>query len=138
MKASARHEGTKIYWNGCDFSKDRNDKYNNFVNHTCNIMEDIEEWNCKMFDSEAKTRNPPEVGHKQICKDFNDIIVSCEAGICKNVSSVYDCTFKVCTYITVRSEGFLYKVAPPELKNSPIMYFVLHNSAVLSKILKLP
>ena len=92
MNATARHEGTKIYWSGCDFSKDRDGNYNNFVNHTCNIMEDIEEWNCKMFDSEAKEG---QVGHKQICKDFDNIIVSCEAGICKNVSSVYDCTFRV-------------------------------------------
>ena len=38
---------------------------------------------------------------------------------------------------TVCSEGFLYKVAPPELENSPIMYFVIHNLVVLSKILKL-
>ena len=38
---------------------------------------------------------------------------------------------------TVWSEGFLYKVAPPELKISPIMYFVMYNSVVLSKILKI-
>ena len=38
---------------------------------------------------------------------------------------------------TVWSEGFLYKVAPPELKISPIMYFVIHNSVVLPKILKI-
>ena len=38
---------------------------------------------------------------------------------------------------TVWSEEFLYKVASPELKNSPIMYFVIHNSVVLSKILKI-
>ena len=45
---------------------------------------------------------------------------------------------KINTYInTVWSEGFLYKVAPPELKISPIMYFVIHNSVVLSKILKI-
>ena len=35
---------------------------------------------------------------------------------------------------TVWSEGFLYKVAPPEQKNSPIIFFVIHNSVVLSKI----
>ena len=37
------------------------------------------------------------------------------------------------------SEGFLYKFAPLELKISPIMYmyFVMHNSVVLSKILKI-
>ena len=33
--------------------------------------------------------------------------------------------------------GPLYKVAPPELKILPIMYFVIHNSVVLSKILKI-
>ena len=38
---------------------------------------------------------------------------------------------------TVWSEGFLYNVAPPELKISPIMYFVIHNSVVLSQILKI-
>ena len=32
---------------------------------------------------------------------------------------------------------FLYKVALPELKISPILYFVIHNSVVLSKILKI-
>ena len=32
---------------------------------------------------------------------------------------------------------FLYEVAPPKLKISPIMYFVIHNSVVLSKILKI-
>ena len=59
-------------------------------------MEDIEELNCKLNDTYANKRNHPEFGNKTICKHFNDIIVSCEAGICKNVSSVYDCTFKVC------------------------------------------
>ena len=40
-------------------------------------------------------------------------------------------------FSTVWSQGFLYKVAPPELKISPIMYFVMYNSVVLSKILKI-
>ena len=44
---------------------------------------------------------------------------------------------KINQYLTVWSEGFLYKVAPPELKISPIMYFVIRNSVVLSKILKI-
>ena len=34
---------------------------------------------------------------------------------------------------TVWSEGFLYKVAPPELKISLIIHFVIHNSVVLSQ-----
>ena len=33
--------------------------------------------------------------------------------------------------------GLLYKVAPPEIKISPIMYFVIYNSVVLSRILKI-
>ena len=41
------------------------------------------------------------------------------------------------TSSTVWSEECLYKVAPQELKKSPIMYFVIHNSVVLSKILKI-
>ena len=45
------------------------------------------------------------------------------------------CNIK-CGY-TVWSEGFLYKVAPSELKILPIIYFVIHNSVVLSKILKI-
>ena len=34
------------------------------------------------------------------------------------------------TFLTVWSEGFLNKVAPPELNISPRMYFVIHNSVV--------
>ena len=37
--------------------------------------------------------------------------------------------------VTVWSEVFLYKVAPPELKISPNVYFIMYNSVVLSKIL---
>ena len=43
----------------------------------------------------------------------------------------------VLSTVTVWSEGFLYKVAPRELKISPIMYFDMYNSVVLSKILKI-
>ena len=39
--------------------------------------------------------------------------------------------------LPVLSEEFLYKVVPPELKISPFMYFVIHKSVVLSKILKI-
>ena len=40
-------------------------------------------------------------------------------------------------FFTVWSEGFLYNVAPLKLKNSPIMYFVIHNSVVSANILKI-
>ena len=40
-------------------------------------------------------------------------------------------------YYTVWSGGFLYKVAPLELRILPILYFVMYNSVVLSKILKI-
>ena len=53
----------------------------------------------------------------------------------KNLSHVL--CFTASLHYTVWSEVFLYKVAPPELKISPIMYFVIHNSVVLSKILKI-
>ena len=40
-------------------------------------------------------------------------------------------------YFTVWLEGFLYKVALPELKISPIMYFVMYNSIVQAKVPKI-
>ena len=33
--------------------------------------------------------------------------------------------------------GFLYKIAPPELKISPIMYFVMYNSIIQDKVPKI-
>ena len=60
-----------------------------------------------------------------------------------NCKTVYQLDKKIVFYWTsmfqntVWSEGFLYKVAPLELKISPIMYFVMYNSVVLSKILKI-
>ena len=40
-------------------------------------------------------------------------------------------------YDTVWSEGFLYKIALPELKISPIMYFAMYNSIVQAKVPKI-
>ena len=40
---------------------------------------------------------------------------------------------KLFKFYDLRSEGFLYKVAPLELKNSPIMYFVINNSVCYPK-----
>ena len=37
--------------------------------------------------------------------------------------------------VCIVSEGFLGKVAPPELKISPNVYFIMYNSVVLSKVL---
>ena len=45
--AATRELGTEMYFEGCDFGNDT------FVDHTCNLMEDIDEWNCKQFESEA-------------------------------------------------------------------------------------
>ena len=36
-----------------------------------------------------------EKGDKEICSVFDNIQVSCMSGMCRNVSSVYQCTFKV-------------------------------------------
>merc|ERR1719323_2440956 len=60
VTAIARERGTEIFWNGCDFTEEY------FVDHNCNIMTDIEEWNCKQFSSEADA-SLGEVGHKEIC-----------------------------------------------------------------------
>ena len=50
---------------------------------------------------------------------------------------VYFSLNSVSDQVTFLSLGFVYKVAPPELKISAIMYFVMYNSVVLSKIMKI-
>ena len=63
-------------------------------------------------------------GNAQQSDNGKEIIMSSEKTWASNVGTVW-------------SENFLYKVALPELRNSPIMYFVIHNSVVWSKILKI-
>ncbi len=42
-----------MYWNGCDFYED------SFINHTCNTLEDVDWWNCKLYEDEKGEKNPP-------------------------------------------------------------------------------
>ncbi len=48
--AAVRDLGTTIWWNGCDFREE-----GSFVNHTCNTLEDVESWNCKLYKDEKGT-----------------------------------------------------------------------------------
>ena len=85
-----------MHFEGCNFRDDE------FIDHTCNLIEDIEDYNCKTlpnnkttmkFTKDYKEEDLPKVSHQRICKDFDNIQISCMAGICKNISSVYQCTF---------------------------------------------
>ena len=93
-----RKLGTEMHFEGCNFRDDK------FIDHSCNLIEDVEEYNCKTlpnnkttmkFTKDYKEEDLPKVSHQKICKDFDNIQISCMAGICKNVSAVYQCTFEV-------------------------------------------
>ena len=47
MYASARDLGTQIYWDNCDITDN-----DTFVDHKCNIIEDEEKLNCKLYPTE--------------------------------------------------------------------------------------
>ena len=55
--AAVRDLGTTIWWDSCDFHED------SFINHTCNTLEDVESWNCKLYmdeEGEAKCKEKDE------------------------------------------------------------------------------
>ena len=35
-----------------------------------------------------------EPGNRELCVTFNNLVISCEGGLCKNVSKIYDCTYR--------------------------------------------
>ena len=66
------------------------------------------------------------------------VIIICLLGVGKEIEQHKCLNFvNIWATCTVWSVGFLYKVAPPKLKISLIMYFVMYNWEVLSKILKI-
>ena len=94
----------------------------------------------KIFPSEIEGRKDISV---EIGKGFGDAMDILKELKCKGKLK-HSAKNNVCIRLLQRLKsthslirGFLYKVAPPELKNSPIIYFVIHNSVVLSKILKI-
>ena len=38
------------------------------------------------------------VGQAETCVKFDDIQVTCTSGVCRNISEVYKCNFRVSTY----------------------------------------
>ena len=72
-------------------------------------------------------------GIAPVCNEEFDIV---DEGLnLFKVSSILKLLLKI--FYTVWSEGVLYKVAPPELNISPIMYFVMYNSIVKAKVPKI-
>nr|XP_040567981.1 uncharacterized protein LOC121117603 [Lepeophtheirus salmonis] len=86
--AAARNLGTEIDWTDCDIIYDNEEEsLDTFVNHRCNVLEDLPEMNCKLYPYEKDTNG--NTGDKNRCIRFNNIQISCEAGICKNITAVY-------------------------------------------------
>eukprot|EP00095_Tigriopus_kingsejongensis_P007120 maker-scaffold303_size215788-snap-gene-1.14 protein:Tk07120 transcript:maker-scaffold303_size215788-snap-gene-1.14-mRNA-1 annotation:"GL12734" len=84
--AAVRELGTTVYWDGCDFNNET------FVDHRCNVLDDLEPMNCKLYKYEKDKEGQP--GLKDRCIQFDNNVISCMSGICKNVSMVYDCVYR--------------------------------------------
>lgn len=56
------------------------------VDHVCKILDDVPDLNCKIMDQEGRI-----LGR---CDNLDNVILACQAGVCKNVSQIYDCQFR--------------------------------------------
>lgn len=83
MYGILRDVGATLKFEDCDFSEE-----NGFIDHICSTAENLEELNCKR--SKFETTEP---GHRETCMEFNNLI-SCEAGVCKNISHVWKCSYQ--------------------------------------------
>ena len=84
MYGILRDPGATIRFDECSLEEE-----DGFMDHTCSIAEDLEELNCKR--SKYETTEP---GNREVCMGFNNIIISCEGGVCKNISKIWQCDFK--------------------------------------------
>ena len=86
----------------CDLQKDED---SGFIDHMCTTAEDLEPINCKRSKYETSVSNNwlilirfilrdlQDPGRRETCVGYNNLI-SCEAGHCKNISKIWDCTYK--------------------------------------------
>ena len=35
-----------------------------------------------------------EAGNREMCMNYDNALISCQGGFCKNVSKIYECTYK--------------------------------------------
>ena len=84
MYGILRDPGATIRFDECSLAEE-----DGFMDHTCSIAEDLEELNCKR--SKYETTEP---GNREVCMGFNNIIISCEGGVCKNISKIWKCDFE--------------------------------------------
>merc|ERR1719347_955034 len=85
MSGILRDPGSIVSFEGCDLKKDED---SGFIDHVCTTAEDLEEINCKRSQYETS-----DAGRRETCMGFNDLI-SCQGGYCKNISKIWDCTYK--------------------------------------------
>jgi len=106
MHGKLREIGATVSFEGCALEEPegRTEKEKEerpiFVDHTCRTLDDIKPINCKRSQHEPSDKISPDdaenawklPGERERCFRFDDLI-SCEAGYCKNVSEIYDCSF---------------------------------------------
>ncbi|TRY73043.1 hypothetical protein TCAL_03339 [Tigriopus californicus] len=57
------------------------------TNHTCQTLHDLTEVDCKQY-----VANEEALGKR--CAHYDEVVLSCEAGICKNISAIYQCSYQ--------------------------------------------
>eukprot|EP00090_Calanus_glacialis_P012973 TRINITY_DN21608_c0_g1_i1.p1 TRINITY_DN21608_c0_g1~~TRINITY_DN21608_c0_g1_i1.p1 ORF type:complete len:555 (+),score=115.35 TRINITY_DN21608_c0_g1_i1:209-1873(+) len=83
MYGILREQGAIVSFEGCELKPELG-----FIDHMCTTAEDLDPINCKR--SKYETSNP---GRRETCVGYNNLI-SCQAGYCKNISKIWDCTYK--------------------------------------------
>jgi len=83
MYGKLREPGAVVSFEQCDLKPELG-----FIDHVCTTAEDLEPINCKR--SKYETSNP---GRRETCVGYNSLI-SCQAGFCKNISKIWDCTYQ--------------------------------------------
>lgn len=77
LQVSVRTQGATIKSMNCK----------NVQNHTCQTLEDLEEVDCKRYVADEETLG-------KVCAHYDDVLLSCKAGRCKNISAIYQCSFQ--------------------------------------------
>lgn len=83
MYGILREVGASVTYEQCDLEPE-----GGFVDHLCTTIDDLKEFNCKRSKHELE-----DAGNREQCTGFSSLI-SCEKGFCKNVSEIYECTYK--------------------------------------------
>ncbi len=57
------------------------------MNQECSTLEDLNELNCKLYKNQTDENGV--AGAKDDCMKFDQRLISCESGVCKDIGLIY-------------------------------------------------